>query len=183
MRRSRSTAAGAAVASVHSIGSRSEFVLTFGTQPGCGDGRDVLREIRRDRMALLLCGIFVLICWWRVTAILFEIKPNSEFADLAVVTAIKRNVAARNFRDDAFVANESSKPGFSPLHLVDPQRSPQNRPMAVTPKPANENAIRTSHICTLARAISARVNFESMVTGSGAEPRQRVEFLPGPERG
>jgi len=68
-------------------------------------------------------------------------------------------------------------------YVPGPQRSPQNRPMAVTPKPANENAIRTSHICTLARAISARVNFESMVTGSGAEPRQRVEFLPGPERG
>jgi hypothetical protein len=33
----------------------------------------------------------------------------------------------------------------------DPRWSPQIRPMVVTSKPANENAIRTSHILTLAR--------------------------------
>ena len=34
-----------------------------------------------------------------------------------------------------------------------PQRSPQNRPMVVTPKPANENAFRTSHSMTSPRVV------------------------------
>lgn len=41
--------------------------------------------------------------------------------------------------------NENSKA------FIDPRRSPQNRPMVVTPKPANGNAIRTSHSFTLPR--------------------------------
>jgi hypothetical protein len=41
--------------------------------------------------------------------------------------------------------------GVRGIPILRPRWSPQIRPMVVTPKPANENAIRTSHILTLAR--------------------------------
>jgi hypothetical protein len=53
---------------------------------------------------------------------------------------------------EAYVDGNCHTNGMENFWSLLPRWSPQIRPMVVTPKPANENAVRTSHILTLARS-------------------------------
>jgi hypothetical protein len=64
-----------------------------------------------------------------------------------------------------------------------PQWSPQNRPMVVTPKPANENAVRASHNITLAGVIRQGFLTTKAGRGPGRSPVKEPGSLPAQNAG
>jgi hypothetical protein len=69
------------------------------------------------------------------------------------------------------------------LAIAWPQWSPQNRPMVVTPKPANENAVRASHNITLAGVIRQGFLTTKAGRGPGRSPVKEPGSLPAQNAG